>query len=531
LLLGEAMMPSDAPPPLPEPSLPSAPPPPVPFAAHPVFQGRLHPLTLVFAAWSLVRGFIIPAIFILWFGPEKFLGGFLLVFVMIPLALAVVRYFTFTYRIEGGELITQHGILGRTERHIPLGRVQDIRIEQGVLHRIFDMADVHVETAGGQGAEASLSVLSRKEAERLRAAIFEQVPAPLQAAATGAATPIPPAREILRHLSLRDLILAGATSNHMASALVLVFFVWQFLDDILPKDTYERFLLWATQSAQQWLERVGQQGWVVFLTGSAVLVVVGMVISVVGSVVLFYGFTLSRRGEDLHRSYGLLTRRSSSLPRRRIQVLQVEESFLRRLLHLATLRADSAGSRPIHGEQGRGGRDVLLPILRRADVDALLPSFFPDLEADPGRWRRVSRRAIRRGTIKGSAALGLVAVLGVWLQRNWLGLWPLLFLPAVYGLNVMSYRHIGYLLSERYFRTRRGWLNRLTHLVPIRKAQIIVIQQTPFDRRHGVATLAVDTAGQTTTGGGPQIHNVPWHDAVALARELARRAAATRYKW
>lgn len=527
------MMPSDAPPPLPDanlpPPIPAARPAPVSFTAHPVFQGRLHPLTLVFAAWSLIRGFIIPAVLILLFGNEKFLGGFLLVFVLIPMALAVVRYFTFTYRIEGSELITQQGILGRTERHIPLSRVQDIRIEQGVLHRIFDMTDVHVETAGGQGAEASLSVLSRKEAERLRAAVFEQMPAPAQATAT--ATPALPAREILRQLSLRDLILAGVTSNHMASALVLVFFVWQFLDDILPKNTYERFVLWATQNAQHWLEQAGEQGWVVFLVGSVALVLIGMLISVVGSVVLFYGFALARSGEDLHRSYGLLTRRSSSLPRRRIQVLQVEESFLRRLFGLAALRADSAGSRPIHGEQGRGGRDVLLPIIRRADVDALLPAFFPDLEADPGEWRRVSRRAIRRGTIKRTVVLVFLSALGFWFQRDWSGLWPMLFLPVVYGLNVMSYRRLGYLLGEHYFRTRRGWLNRSTHLVPIRKAQTIVIQQTPFDRRYGVATLAVDTAGQSTTGGGPQIHNVPWDEALMLGRTLARRAAATKYRW
>ena len=526
------MMPSDAPPPLPDSNLPpvyapsSPAPPPIGSAVPSVFEGRLHPLTLVFTVWNLIRGFIIPAVLVLLFGNEKFMGGFLLIFVLIPMALAVVRYFTFKYRIESGELITQHGIVARTERHIPLARVQDIRIEQGVLHRIFDMADVHVETAGGQGAEASLSVLSRKEAERLRAGVFEQI----SAAQATAPRIVQPVREILRQLSLRDLILAGATSNHLASALVLVFFVWQFLDDILPKDTYERFLLWATQNAQHWLEQAGQQGWAIYLMASAALVVVGMMISMVGSVVLFYGFTLSRNGEDLHRSYGLITRRSSSLPRRRIQVLEVQESLLRRILRLATLRADSAGSRPVHGEQGRGGRDVLLPIIRRGEVDALLPAFFPDLEPDAGEWRRVSRRAVRRGTIKGSAALCSLAVLGFCLQEDWLGLWPLLFVPLVYGLNVLSYRRLGYLLGERYFRTRRGWLNRSTHLVPIRKAQVLVVRQTPFDRRHGVATLVVDTAGQATTGGGPQIHNVPWSEALLLARELAQRAAAMRYR-
>jgi putative membrane protein len=349
--------------------------------------------------------------------------------------------------------------------------------------------------------------------------------------AIGESRPASPARETLRQLGLRDLVLAGLTSNHMASALLLAFVAWQFLDEILPEKTYERLVLWATQSAQRWIEQVGEQSWVVFLIAGAALILMGMIISVVGSVILFYGFVLSRSGEDLHRSYGLLTRRSSSLPRRRIQVLQVEESLLRRLFRLASLRADSAGSRPMPGEQSRGGRDVLLPIVRRTEVDDLLPAFFPDLESDSGEWRRVSRRAVRRGTVKGSIVLVILAAVAFWVQGNWRGLWPLLFLPAVYGLNVMSYRHLGYLLGERYFRTRRGWLTRATHIVPIRKAQAIVLRQTPFDRRHGVATLAVDTAGQTNTGGGPRINNLPWKEAVVLARTLAQRAAATKYRW
>jgi len=117
------------------------------------------------------------------------------------------------------------------------------------------------------------------------------------------------------------------------------------------------------------------------------------------------------------------------------------------------------------------------------------------------------------------------------LQPRWVNLWPLALVPAVYLLNVVSYRRLGYRLGERYFRTRRGWLSRITHVVPIRNAQAIVIRQTPFDRRHGVGTLLVDTAGQAYTGGGPHIHNVPWSVARVLARALAQRAADTRYRW
>jgi putative membrane protein len=524
--------PGSSPPPLP-PSPPPLPvsPPELPVIHGTALEGRLHPCTLFFAFWNGIRNIILPLIVVLFFGRRREPDVYLWVaaiFLGLPVGLAVIRYFTFTYRIENGELITKQGLLGRTERHIPLGRVQDIRIEQGVLHRMFRMADVFVETAGGRGPEAALSVLARAEADDLRAAVFAQTPAPGLTSAQAS----PNERQVIRKLGLRDLVLAGLTSNRAASALAIILVLWQFLDDLLPKEMYERLAERITNQAIEWQSRGASVEWMLVLGVAFAVIIIGVFFSVIGSIVVFYGFTLSRTGEDIYRSYGLFTRRSSSLPRRRIQLLKVEETWLRRLFRLAALRADTAGSsvHPGQNKEEQSGRDVLLPVVPRKDVDSLLPIFFPDLDRVDGAWQQVSRRAIRRGTRKGAAVCLLLAAISCALQRSWHGLWPLLFIPAVYALNVMSYRHLGYWLGERFFWMRSGWLSRGTHIVPIRNLQSVVIRQTPFDRRHRVATLIVDSAGQANTGGGPRIQNVPWTDALAVARTLAQRAAHTRYR-
>ena len=530
-------MESDSPPPVPPaipPPIPPTLPPPVIAPVAPELEGRLHPLTLVFAFWNAVRNIILPLVVIYFFGRRRGSDTYIWVaaiFLGLPVAWAIIRYFTFTYRIENGELITRQGLLGRTERNIPLARVQDIRIEQGVLHRMFGMADVLVETAGGRSAEASLSVLAKNEAERLRAAVFAAPVAQVaEAAAAGTATS-QPQRELIRRLSIRDLVLAGITSNRTASALALVVVLWQFVDDIVPEDIYQRGGEWFAQRALEWHSAGGGVHWLLVVIAAVAMLGIGMLFSVVGSIVVFYGFTLSRSGEDIHRSYGLFTRRSSSLPRRRIQLLKVEESWLRRLFKLATLRADTAGAAmPGQGKEEQSGRDVLLPVLPRSDLDSLLPVFFPDLDDANATWHQVSRRAIVRGTRKGTAACLLLAAFSCSIQRSWYGLWPLLFIPAVYALNVMSYRHLGYWLGDRFFRMRSGWLSRATHIVPIRNVQSIVVRQTPFDRRHNVCTLVVDSAGQAHTGGGPRIRNVPATDVLNVARTLAHRAASTRYR-
>src|SRR5215208_7489165 len=119
--------PGPSPPPCPPP-LPILPPE-FPVSDGTAPEGRLHPCTLFFAFWNAIRNIILPLIVVLFFGRRREPDVYLWVaaiFLGLPVGLAVIRYFTFTYRIEEGELITKQGLLGRTERHIPLGRVQDI---------------------------------------------------------------------------------------------------------------------------------------------------------------------------------------------------------------------------------------------------------------------------------------------------------------------------------------------------------------------------------------------------------------------
>ncbi|MGH9934626.1 MAG: PH domain-containing protein, partial [Blastocatellia bacterium] len=496
-----------------------------------IFEGRLHPLTIAFGLLKAARG-IIYAVPLLLVGNK--VVGFTVMMALITSSVAALlaRYFSFSYRIEGNELITQQGVLERKQRSIPLERIQEIRVEQGVLHRVFDVVDAKIETGGGGGAEASLSVLSRAEADRLRRAVFERAAeiraTSLSEQAREAQAAVAPERAVIRRLGLKDLVLIGLTTNHILSALALAGALWNFADDLLPEGYYRRAGEILYRESSRLFMRDAAPAIAMTVMGALAVVLIGVVFSTVASIIRFYGFTLSRSGEDLHRRYGLLTRRSSSLPRRRIQVLKIEEKMFRRMFGLATLRADTAGSHR-DDEDDDSGRDVLLPIARRAEVDSLLTTFFPDFDAGPTEgaegaegaegveWRRVSRLAIRRGVIKGAMFCALAAAFLFGAHWRLAALWPLALMPLVYFISVANYRNLGYALSDRYFCARRGWPGRSTNIVPIDKIQAVEVHQSPFDRRLGLATLSVDTAGQAYTGGGPQIGNLPLDEARAIA--------------
>jgi putative membrane protein len=293
-----------------------------------------------------------------------------------------------------------------------------------------------------------------------------------------------------------------------------------FADDVVP-DLADRM----ARSAEAVAGRVEAIGATSVAAGVLVLVLalatLSVVLSAALSVVVFHGYALSRAGEDLHRAHGLLTRRTSSLPRRRIQLVEVEEGLIRRVFGLAAVRADTAGN---VAEGARpAGRDVVLPIARREEADAVVRELLPDVSEGPPAFQRVSRLAIRRATVKAAIVLGLAAAAAAPISPG-LAVALLALVPACWGTSVLAWRGTGLAYDGRVLHARRGWWRRSTHVVPVRNVQAVVVRQTPFDRRLGLATLVVDTAGQAFTGGGPRVANLPVEEARRIAWDVARRA-------
>lgn len=76
---------------------------------------------------------------------------------VVVLAIFLVRYVQWrltTYTLTNHRIINRHGVLSRYTESIALDRIQDSRVKQGLLGRIFGFGDVEIESAGRDGAEA-----------------------------------------------------------------------------------------------------------------------------------------------------------------------------------------------------------------------------------------------------------------------------------------------------------------------------------------------------------------------------------------
>jgi putative membrane protein len=265
------------------------------------------------------------------------------------------------------------------------------------------------------------------------------------------------------------------------------------------------------------------------LAAFVAFLVVMRLLSIGLALVRFYGFVLAGVRQELRSEFGLLTRVTSTIPMRRIQMLTVHWGPLHRMFRRAAVRVDTAGG---HGEQVvQAQRQWIVPIVREQVLPGLVRAILPVADTTTLEWRLVHPRAFRRAVIRPlflttALSLALVALLHWWTIVAWgvLSLWTI----ATTKRYVDSLR---WALTDSTVAFRSGWLWRYLSIAPLAKVQAVSLHESPFDRRHGMATVLVDTAGGHDAPHRVAIPFLPREAAVTLRDHLVASAANTAFRW
>jgi putative membrane protein len=536
---------------------------------------RLHPSSILFALGGSLKTFALPAALLLvttrpsrtspdpggW-GPavwmNRWIPGdfeiadwqFWLLLLLIPTTIAALaRYFSFRLRYEGTELVIRSGIIFRNERHVPYERIQNLDAVRNVVHRLFGVAEIRVETGGGQAPEAKISVLHETAFEEMRRRVFEgrtrTIPLEVEPWSEDEAelgrhsAKREGGSRTLLHLPLAELLLNGVLDNRgmvliAAGAGVL----WEVgllgvVSDRLASGAFRPGLVrdtvreLVTGDVLAFLARVG-----VITIGLVVVLAFVRVLSMIWSAVRLHDFRLSRVGEDLRTEYGLLTRITTTIPLRRVQSLAIRETPLQRLVKRMSVRVETAGGHgsPNNG-QPRQPREWLAPIIRQSGVPALVREVLPGFELDGLDWQGLHPRAFRRA-VKPAILLAVAAAVPFVFWFGWAGLAVLAITGPWLILMARSHvRHTKWFATGDALVLRSGWLWRQVTVVPIAKIQVVGRVESPFDRRAAMAGIRVDTAGSASPAHRISIPYLARETAAALYGRLAAQTALTTFRW
>ena len=543
-------------------------------------EQRLHPLSWLFIAGAWLKGVAVPAVVLLlvsgrgasiWSSYETWS----LLLVMPAFAVAFIKFWVFRYTFAPGELVIRDGIVVRNERHIPYDRIQNMDLVQNPLHRMLGVALVRLETAGGDKPEALLRVLSLEAVDRMRAHVFagrgasggaEMLDSVDGGRSVGeaeldgdgvaeSATDVGPDVTILS-MSNTELVKLGLISNRglvvVAAIMGLAWqaqFDWWNFGDWSPLGDNPR--LWESELRElvgrgaadlpAWVQWLSQRSTVVLGATFAVSVLLLFLVflrlfSIGWHLITLHGYTLRRRGHDLRAEYGLLTKVSATIPTPRIQLLSMRESPLHRWFGRATVQVETAGGQAKGSDVDFEGipktaREWLAPLIEADRLAELFRSVLPEIDLEAVEWNPIPQRAWRR-IFKVSCVVLIAPVI---LTTVFLGAWGLVVLilggSIAYAYARGYTRHAAYALTPKAILYRDGWLVRRMSVVRFTKAQTVRVQSSPFDRRHGMATLRVDTAGAGKVGHKIAIEYLEAEDAEAIRDRLYQEASRTEYRW
>jgi putative membrane protein len=446
-------------------------------------EKRLHPVAMLIGAIKTIRrwisGLVLPGIALLvsqGFSLRTmalFLLGILVVAVLATLW-GFLSWRATTYVVTDNSFRLRQGVIQKSERTIPLEHVQSVDTVQGIIQRLFGVYEVRIETAGGGAGEpdASLSALDRATARSLRSEI-EGSGGERSEETTGPT--------ILRRLSTRELLFAGATSGQIGVAFSLLAVGSQFLDDFLS-DAFVRRLVETLMP--NWL--------VVLLILIPAGWLVAWLLAIAGTVLAYNGFTLSREGNFLYIKRGLLERREATIPLSRIQAIRISEGVLRQPLGLAALRVESAG----YGEDA-GVSTMLFPLLPRDEVDEFLARAAPEFAVNPA-LESLPRRALRRYIFRATFLALIFAFANTLFSflvfGSSSGLLALLLIPPAAAYGWLCYRDAGWAYRGGRLVVRYRTLGRKTAIAPRRRLQSRGVLRSPFQRRVRLATFVAEVA-------------------------------------
>jgi len=454
---------------------------------------RVHPLTPAVRSW---QGLVVLIFFFAQDFGQRFLpgggfgGGFggdlpdvggrvlagggavVLVLVLLAVGLVVLSWRMTRYRVTADALELHQGILFRSQRQARLDRLQAVDVVQPLVARIFGLARLTLEVAGGSDSRIELSYLTDTQAHRLRRHLLARAAGVDYETEEAPEAPEHHVLEVPGQRLALSLLFCGTTATLVVLVALLVGSAVvtgrpAFLTVLLPGLIGTASVLWRR-----------------FSSG--------------------FGFTVTSSPDGVRLRHGLLEHRAQTVPPGRVQAVQVSQPLLWRRQDWWQVRINVAGygSGP---EQSQEAESTLLPVGTRAEALAVLALVLPDLGVGDAEHP--------------SAVIG-AGLTGVQGEGGFTGS-P----RSARWVDPVAWRRNGFRVTDQALLLRAGRLRRRLEVVPHARTQSCGVAQGPLQARLGLASFVLhSTPGPI----GPGVQHLPVGVAADLLQRQAERAHRAR---
>ncbi len=466
-----------------------------------------HPLYIIKQIIFMMKQMILPILFLI-FANLKVEKGWILwgcigALFLFLLIFAVLSWKNTFYYVENGVLFYQKGVLSKSKQGIGIDKITTINENQELIERIFRLSTFKVDAGSAtKGNEIKLTI-SKKEAEVLKEKLGKsKLKVDSQEATLGESDepignhPIEnkaagydesydhQSMKTEYRVSVKELILYAITSNSLFAGLIFLLAVWQFIEDIpFVKNFIEGPAgIWINQHFDATVKGLS----VPAIIGVVLFVIFAylffsFLISIIVAVVKYYDFTVSRQGDKIKITYGLLEKKKYDLSANKITALYLNYGLIGQFYKIGELKIESIG----YGDE-KGEAAILYPILRdnkRIEIlKALLPEYaFEDATCKP------PKRALKSFVMKYTGVPFIIAIILSFTVPYGVFSWFIVALFSVSGF--VNYKKTRISRTSDQFVMMGGVLGKWIAVIKSPHIQAIITKQSIFQKQNGLIHL------------------------------------------
>ncbi len=369
---------------------------------------RISPIAIVYFMMRFIYGlvgnivYIAPAILL---GYQEALAN---PHIWLPIAVALavllmvatfLSFYFFQYRLTDDHIEIRSGVFAKKHLNLPFSRIQNVKLEQPLYYRPFGFTCLALDTAGSTKQEAKVVALKVDFAEQLKKEILasHHIEVNLSAqvkVSQGSQHRCVDNEILLNTRSVKDLVIHGVTNNR----------IWLFLGALAPffDDMGQYALVFFNElgiDIEKLLTFADKPWWQIGLYALTLTLLCMLVIalfSIAGSIMSFYGYTLTKVTDRYIRRSGLLTKHEVTMRLARLQMVVRQQDWLDLLLKRINLTFEQSHANVQNMQAGAQHNKIIVPSVKTDECQALIDEVYPNNQLMSLHYQGISKHFLLR---------------------------------------------------------------------------------------------------------------------------------------
>ncbi|MCM3112395.1 PH domain-containing protein [Lederbergia lenta] len=429
----------------------------------------------------------------------------------------VYKWLTHKYELDNKAFHLYKGLLIKSERTIPLSKIQNIQRHTSLFHRMVKMTSIQFETVmTDENAKIKFEVISQAEADWMEVYLKNKEPVAdyqMYEFDNPETERQNSNRMIHFHATKKDILKASFSSLSFLVLIPLISSFYYKIDEIFHvEDTAEGFF-----------DKLISSWWIVTII-VIVLVIASATFGIVRTYLKYGKSEISSDSNHIYITRGVINETAFSISKDRVQAIEMEQSWMKRLLGLVKVKLTSAGSLS-YGEDTLEVNTLypFLPVNKANEiVSEILPSYMitQDMIRLPERsfWLRLLWPSWLWALATG--ALYYLEPI-IWnVEQSWMIL-SAVFLICILISRLLDFSHSSYRINDQFIQFKKGVFTTSLFVSKREKIIEVKVRRNIIQKVLGLASIETINRGKPVQHSG--LDDVPLEFAHSFLNWYVKR--------